>query len=188
MVIPVGEDFPTHAMLGPLDVSERLPESMSAIVSTEINRFRPFFYQAIDGWNEKGGFPLPRREEKIIVIGIVVFEITPKGFMDRLIDHQDIIFPGLRFPDIDTVAFLQVANVLHLQAEEITRPKAVIYSNREQEKIAGLVGEDAFDRFDIGNALNRINDDLRTLSRVIRVPPFSCGLSRSSLFHSVPPF
>jgi hypothetical protein len=118
----VGEDLPTHAMLGPLDISERLPESMSAIVPTKIDRFGPFFYQAIDGWNEECGIPFPRREEEIIIIGIVVFEIIPQSFMDGLVDPQEIIFPGLRFPDIDTVPFLQVANILHFQAEEISRP------------------------------------------------------------------
>lgn len=82
----VGEDFPTHTMLGPLDVSEGFPECMGAIVSTEIDRFCPFFYQAIDGWNEKRGFPFSRGEEKIVIVRINFFEIIPKGFMDRLID------------------------------------------------------------------------------------------------------
>ena len=83
MIEPFGQNLKPHPELGPLDIPESFPQSMSPVIAGKINFPGPFFNQGIDRLNRKRLFCLP--EGWLLDITSRTLKIDPENVFDILL-------------------------------------------------------------------------------------------------------
>jgi len=68
---------------------------MGAIIAFQVDRPRPFLDHVVNRLDGDRLVPLPAGKQIIAVSRLNLFQIIFKGFLNGLVDHKDIVFPGL---------------------------------------------------------------------------------------------
>jgi len=68
---------------------------MSAIISRQVDRPRPFFDHIVDRLDGDRLIPLPASKQIIAISWLNLFQIIFNGFMNGLVDNKYIVFAGL---------------------------------------------------------------------------------------------
>jgi len=68
---------------------------LSAIITRQVDRSHPFLDQVVNRLDGDRIVTLPAGKQIIAVSRLNLFQIVFKGFMNGLVDHKYIVFPGL---------------------------------------------------------------------------------------------
>lgn len=170
MVEPLGQDFETHTILGPLDESKRLPQAVGPIVPmVQVDRLCPFLDQAVDGLDSEGLSCLAARKEVIVISRLDFLQVASKGLVDGLVDHENVLLSSLRLLDGDVLPGFEGFYVLYLHHEEVPRPKAVIDSHGKKQQIPWRSRQQLFYGLDVFASPDGVHPDLLTFPGMVGV-------------------
>ena len=176
MVEPTTENFKTYAELCSLDITESFSQGMTTKVPRQIDRFTPRLDHTVDDHCGKGLVSLLRFEKVVIVIRILGDEEVTQGFVDLLVDGQDIDFFGLGLFDLDGVSGFEVFDIGDFEFEQVASSDSVVDTKGKKKQVSGFFRQQGFDGLDVFCVLDRVDEDFGTWFRMIRIFHGKCPL------------
>ena len=107
----------------------------------EMDRLGPFFHHGVYGLDCERRLRLATRKKIILIFRSDFLQVILKSSMDELIYHEDVLLPRLIFLYYDGLPGFEGFDILYLQPQKITDPKAVIDPHSKKEQIPWRPGE-----------------------------------------------
>ena len=119
VIKPSAQYLPTGSVLGPLEPTESFTKRMGTQILLQSDHGSPFLHEPSDSECCQGVVrPFAATEQKMGFVGFYIRVVFVEGFLDFLIDHEDIGLPRLAFLDGDAVAQLCIKQMLHTKLSE----------------------------------------------------------------------
>jgi len=104
---------------------------MSTIPAREIDRRSPLLHQVVHGRCGQMPPTFPAPEQVILIRKIPGGQIPDQGFVDRLVEHHYVHFPGLALPVPDLRPRFHMAHLADFQPDQDTGPDPVVDSRTD---------------------------------------------------------
>src|SRR5208283_2065956 len=143
---------------------------MRPVVSmVQMDQPGPFLYHGVHGLNGERLLRLAARKKMIVIPRPDFLQVVSKGFVDELIDHEDVLLPRLIFLYGDELSGFKRFYVLYLHQEKVAGTKTVIYSHGKKQQIPWRPGQKLFYRLNVFASPDGIHADLSSFFGMIGV-------------------
>lgn len=112
VAVSLTDNLKAHSVGNSLLVAPRLAQGVATIVAPQVDGPCPLLHQLTDSLTLDVAVPLATGEDPVFVCWSNLFQISPECLGYGLVDNEDIILAGLTFADGESIANLQIADLI----------------------------------------------------------------------------